>query len=117
MEPPTPLIITMTSRTRTRPTESTDRWILLNWRSGVVYKSNGVAMEGVALRNISKKSTMPIPAMKVSFESVCDFVSRKAYRNLAYGLVKNTLYFFTGPTGSATRLYIDFFNTPFIHLF
>ena len=45
------------------------------------------------------------PAMEASFESVCDFVSWKAGRKLAYGLVKNKKPFFTGPTGSASGLY------------
>jgi len=41
VEPPTPLLITMPSRTRARPTEPTDRWILLNWRIGVAEKPMG----------------------------------------------------------------------------
>ena len=36
------------------------------------------------------------PTMEAGFESVCDSVSWKADRKLAYGLVKNTLYFCTG---------------------
>ena len=45
------------------------------------------------------------PTMEASFESVCDSVSWKANRKLAYGLVKNKKPFFTGPTGSATGLF------------
>jgi hypothetical protein len=37
------------------------------------------------------------PTIEASFESVCDSVSRKAGRKLAYGLVKNKKPFFTGP--------------------
>ncbi|MFT4579340.1 MAG: hypothetical protein ACI9UO_002174, partial [Nitrospinales bacterium] len=48
--------------------------------------------------------------MEASFESVCDSVSRKAGRRLAYGLVKNKKPFFTGPTGSATRLVFSLIN-------
>jgi hypothetical protein len=45
--------------------------------------------------------------MEASFESVCGFVSRKADRKIAYGLVKNKKPFFTGPTGStATKFMI-----------
>jgi transposase-like protein len=44
-------------------------------------------------------------AIEASFESVCDFVSRKVDRKLTYGLVKNKKPFFTGPTGSATALF------------
>jgi len=43
--------------------------------------------------------------METSFESVCDFVSWKAGRKLACGLVKNKKPFFTGPTGSATGFF------------
>ena len=32
-----------------RPTEPTYRWILLNWRSSVVKKTNGIVTEGMFL--------------------------------------------------------------------
>jgi hypothetical protein len=48
--------------------------------------------------------------MKASFVSVCDSVSRKADRKLAYGLVKNKKPFFTGLTGSTIRLFFSFLN-------
>ena len=51
------------------------------------------------------------PTMETIFESVCGSVSWNADRKLAYGLVKNTLYFCTGPTGSATGLIWFFKNT------
>jgi hypothetical protein len=44
------------------------------------------------------------PTIEASFETVCDSVSWQTGRKLAYGLVKNTLYFCTGLTGSAARL-------------
>ena len=50
------------------------------------------------------------PTMEASFKSVCDSVSWKADRKLAYGLVKNKKPFFTGPTGSATKLFKLFKN-------
>ena len=50
------------------------------------------------------------PTMEASFESVCDSVSRKAGRKLACGLVKNKKPFFTGPTGSTTRLFFSLFK-------
>jgi hypothetical protein len=46
--------------------------------------------------------------MEASFESVCDSVSWKADRLLAYGLVKNKKPFFTGPTGSTTDCFLVF---------
>ncbi|MDA0692790.1 MAG: hypothetical protein O3C58_13100 [Nitrospinae bacterium] len=46
--------------------------------------------------------------MEAGFESVCDSISWKDDRKLAYGLVKNKKPFFTGPTGSATRLFFSF---------
>jgi hypothetical protein len=36
--------------------------------------------------------------MEASFESVCNSVSWKANRKLAYGLLKNKKLLFTGPT-------------------
>ena len=47
------------------------------------------------------------PTMEASFESVCDSVSWKADRKLACGLVKDKKPFFTGPTGSATRMFFS----------
>jgi hypothetical protein len=56
------------------------------------------------------------PIMEASFESVCDFVSWKANRKLAYRLVKKKKPFFTGPSGSATTLVETFFK-PRLHTY
>ncbi len=48
------------------------------------------------------------PTIEASLETVCDSVSWQTGRKLAYGLVKNTLYFCTGSRGSTTRLFFSF---------
>ena len=60
---------------------------------------------------------MPIRLWKQALNQFAILFPGRLIDRLAYGLVKNKKPFFTGPTGSATRLFFSFLKMPFTHLF